>query len=259
MKIVTLIALYALSAPLLASAETPTARSIGKFTLNQDIELKQEIANSPVVQSIPKTSHETSADNSLQLKLAYHGSMTEFEIFDAWVELTGDLDDDGFYHHIRVGFDADTDSDSETVYAKLFLSREGGPWYQYADTDLFDIHGDSADDSYEVLTELIEGYRPGYYEVLIELHSLYHPGIVASMILDREHGDHIIALEDLDHDDPYHEPYYHDSETVDISYGVGVSGSFSIAGLALLALLMVIKLRFFLFRNKKNSSVIQQL
>ncbi len=179
------------------------------------------------------------ADSDIQARtVAAHPGSVAFEIFDAWVELSGDLDHDGYYHRINVVLDADTTAALETVYVKLYLSHEGGDWVQYATSDLFDIYFDSIDDTYEVVTELIEGFPPGYYDVLIELHSLYHPEIVASRIIDGFTAGAGIALEDLEHDD---------AQRLAVSvegYAYG-TGSISTLGLIMYGLLLLLKLRYF--------------
>ena len=152
--------------------------------------------------------------------------------------LFDDLDGDGYSHHLKVVFDADTSAGLETVYVKLYLSHAGGDWVQYATSDLFDIHFDSVDDTYEVATELVEGFLPGHYDVLIELHSLFHPGIVASRIVMVDDAGFSIALEDLQRDEA--------SRVVVIDDGfVNGSGSISLAGMLMLAVLWWIKLRYF--------------
>ena len=40
----------------------------------------------------------------------------------------------------------------------LYLSREGGPWYEYAATDVFPLYGATSDDDFVVVSELLEGY-----------------------------------------------------------------------------------------------------
>jgi len=229
----------------LAGDETGVSRSVGKYAIDNTTVLKEVIKQVNPVSALPKNSLISAAQRT-----ARHDSDAEIDIFDAWVELSGDQDHDGFYHHLQVTFDADTTTDYETVYVKLFLSHEGGPWYQFAESDLFEIHADSADDTYEVLSELIEGYRPGYYEIMIELHSLSQHGIMDSLIIDSDLSDHVIALEDRQHDDPYSEDdYYYESGDYDVNYGVGVSGSFSMAGMIMLGLLLLIKFRY--FRSRK--------
>jgi hypothetical protein len=106
-----------------------------------------------------------------------------------------------------VYFDVDVSYDSATVYAKLYLSREGGPWSQYFTTDLFSIYIDDVDDAYEVETELLEGYEPGYYSVLIEIYSLDHAYMVTSEVLDYHYLGRDIMIEDSSWDEPYEEVY----------------------------------------------------
>ncbi len=226
-----------------------SSRSAGKFSIDNSVQLKEKLLSIPPMNFADSPRSESGHDNGkvdeLQtaLKTANHLDPVEFIIFDAWLELTGDIDDDGFYHNIRLTFDADVNTGTETVYAKLYLSHEGGPWYQYATSDVFEIHLDSADDSYEIMTELIEGYPPGYYDVMIELHSFYHHGTVASKILDSFNTGFDITLEDLQHDDYYatdYDSYYYDEYYYE-SYSHGHSGNLSLPALFLFGMLLLIK------------------
>lgn len=218
-------------------------RSTGKYVADDSVQLAHTLSTRPAIKTgevkLLRSGLDSAGSDEASRNLAAHPLPAYFEIFDAWVDLSGDLDDDGFYHQIRVTFDADVDTEVETVYVKLYLSREGGDWYQYATSDLFEIYYDSADDTYEVVTELLEGYQPGYYEVMIELHSLYHPGVVATRVVDSFSNDVDIALEDLQFDESYREVF------IDDGYAHGHSGSFSLAGLIMLGLLLWIKLYFF--------------
>ena len=120
-----------------------------------------------------------------------------FQFITRMSALLSDLDGDGFHHAFNVFFDVDVSHDSATIYAKLYLSRDGGPWSQYHTTNLFSIYGDDYSDAYEVTTELLEGYPPGYYDVLIEVFSLNHPGMVTSQVLDYHYLGRDVMLEDL--------------------------------------------------------------
>jgi len=133
------------------------------------------------------------------------------------VQTISDFDGDGYHHAINVYFDVDVSYDSATVYAKLYLSREGGPWSQYFTTDLFQIHLDDIDDAYEVETELLEGYDPGYYSVLIEIYSLDHAYMVTSEVLDYNYLGRDVMIEARNWDEPYEEVYYEE----DHSHGGG--------------------------------------
>lgn len=218
-------------------------RSAGKYLADDTTRLTEELASRPALETstlaitrYAVASRQHGVENSVSAAKPFPAS---FEIFDAWIELSGDLDRDGYYHQLRLTFDADVNTAVETVYVKLYLSREGGDWYQFASSDLFEIYYDSVDDTYEVVSELVEGYMPGYYDVMIELHSLYHPGVVASRVLDSFNSGIDIALEDLQHDEALREVF------IDEGYSTGHSGSLSMAGLVMLGLLLWLKLRYF--------------
>jgi len=66
--------------------------------------------------------------------------------------------------------DVDTVFDTAYIYAKLYLSYEGGPWNFLAASDNHHIHFDSELDSFIIETELADGYPPGYYDVRIEIY-----------------------------------------------------------------------------------------
>jgi hypothetical protein len=223
------------------TTESISVRSAGKLIADDSINLSQQLELSPTIK-LQKPSSSRGADLSLResnrITITYTDPV-QFDLFDAWVDLSGDLDQDGYYHNIKVSFDADVNTPTtEAVYAKIYLSYQGGPWFPLSTTDLFEIHGNSADDSFEIINELEQGFEPGDYEVLIELHSLYHSGIVSERIVQLDRSGYLITLEDLDHDQPPYTVTYVDS------YGYSVSGSFSGAGLLLLGLLTLLKFRF---------------
>jgi hypothetical protein len=93
-----------------------------------------------------------------------------FEVFvyDAEVRLLYDDDGDGFFHGLEVRFDADTTEFASTVYARLFLRRQGEPWTMYFQTPAFSLFGTSPDDDYFVVTELLSGYERDRYDLMIE-------------------------------------------------------------------------------------------
>jgi MYXO-CTERM domain-containing protein len=91
-------------------------------------------------------------------------------IYDAAVELFYDRDADGYYHYLRVQFDADTIRSHMLVYAKIFLSADGVAWEHLYTTDDFRIWGSDPDDDYEVESDLVSGYSTGQYDLLIELY-----------------------------------------------------------------------------------------
>ena len=212
-----------------AQEDMLVSRSAGKMVQDDSIELTKEVKNQePFINEAPaedQTRETTSTRSGDGNPTIANRDDQNFSIYDANVFLLSDLDSDGFHHAFNLSFDVDVSIDSATVYAKLYLSRDGGPWSQYHTTDLFNIFGDDYSDAYEVTTELMEGYPPGYYDVLIEVFSLNHAGMVTSQVLDYYYLGKDVMLEDLDRDEiyVYEETYY--------SYG---AGSFTLIWLLLI-------------------------
>jgi len=91
-------------------------------------------------------------------------------VFEASTDLFSDADLDGYFHYLRVIFDADTIRDAERLYALIYVSADGKSWERVYTTADFTITGTSPDDDYEVETDLVTGYSTGLYDVLIELY-----------------------------------------------------------------------------------------
>ncbi len=198
------------------SDEVLVSRSIGKLVADDSIDLNQAVKSQDLVSS---TASDTTIATDDTLNRTANRDDQYFTIYQGDVDLLSDLDGDGFHHALNVSFDVDVDYDGATVYAKLYLSREGGLWVQYHTTDLFNIFEDDASDTYEVTTELVDGYFTGYYAVLVEIYSLNHAGMITSEILDRHNLGRDVMLEDLGRD----EVLYYNEVTV-----IHGAGSFSL-------------------------------
>ncbi len=205
------------------SEAVQTSRSIGKQLNNDDIDLRQAVKSQTIVSGKHReTTLLMSRDQQLTIANRHD---QYFYIYDADVELLSDIDGDGFHHALNVSFDVDVDYDGATLYAKLYLSREGGPWIQYTTSELFNIFQNDIGDTYEMTTELIDGYAPGYYAVLVEIYSLNHVHMVASEILDHHYLGKNILLEDLNRDEVAVYEEVTTYEELSISHG---AGSFSL-------------------------------
>ena len=206
-----LLLLVGLKVPVFAADEAQLSRSAGKFKLDQDTDLSQLIQQSELVSRARPAESENYAASTVTQQFAGVANRYDqlFEIYDANAQTISDFDGDGYHHAINVYFDVDVSYDGATVYAKLYLSREGGPWSQYFTTDLFQIHLDDVGDAYEVETELLEGYDPGYYSVLIEIYSLDHAYMVASEVLDYNYLGRDIMIEARNWDESYEEDHSH--------------------------------------------------
>ncbi len=99
-----------------------------------------------------------------------YSSHQRVSIYNASTRLISDDNDNGFFHRFSITIDADTIYHSAYIYARLYLSFEGGPWDHYASSDSFPIFGDSVADTLVIETELSDGFLPGYYDVRIELY-----------------------------------------------------------------------------------------
>ena len=217
-----------------AQEDVLVSRSVGKLVEDESIELTTGVRKQDLVITEPPDQDQTRDTTSTRIREGRTGIANRhdqyFSIYDANVSLLSDLDGDGYHHSINLFFDVDVSDEGATVYAKLYLSRNGGPWLQYYTTDWFNIYGDNYSDAYEVTTELLEGYAPGYYDILIEVFSLNHADMVASQVLDSYYLGKDIMLEDLSRDEIYYyeEDYY--------SYG---AGSFSLVWLLLIVQVVI--------------------
>jgi len=173
----------------------------------------------------------TSYDNSLMQTMS-RSYAPEFTIYDAFTTLEDDFDGDGFYQTFSVVFDADVYSydsnDSSLVYARLYLSEDGGPWLHYYSTDDFIIHADSDQDEYEVITTFMSGYHPSHYDVLIDLYQVGYDGIVATYSSDDNQALYALPLESADYDPVY-------VEHVEVHHGGSLSSWLLIILFSLLA------------------------
>ena len=134
-----------------------------------------------------------------QLSAAHH----DYSFYDASVTLYDDIDGDGFYSRFQVEFDADTLFDWAEVYAKLYVSQDGGPWELYYTTEVFDIHGQNNDDDYRVMTTLNIDFPSDSYDILVDLYEYGHAGIVATMGPEEDVDLFDLPLEDRTQENSY--------------------------------------------------------
>lgn len=127
---------------------------------------------------------------------------TDFWFYEADVELFRDADNDGYFAGIDLLFDADTFYSRAEVYAVVYLSYEGGPWTEYAETDDFVINGTSGSDEYVIVTDLVSGYPTGSYDILIELFDTWDGAFVADIGPESTSELAFLPLEDSNRDAP---------------------------------------------------------
>ncbi|MBT8099212.1 MAG: choice-of-anchor H family protein [Gammaproteobacteria bacterium] len=125
----------------------------------------------------------------------------DFWFYEADVELFRDDDRDGYFAGIDLLFDADTTFIRAEVFAVAYLSYEGGPWEEYAETDDFVINGSSANDEYVIVSDLVSGYPRGSYDILIELFDAFDGSFVADIGPENTSELAFLPLEDAARDD----------------------------------------------------------
>ena len=124
-------------------------------------------------------------------------------VYDASAELISDLNYDGFYHRFSIAIDVDTVYDISTVYAKLYLSLEGGPWNYYATSENYHIYGNSESDIFIIETELGDGFPPGYYDIKVDLYDTYTGQFLGNYGPYEDGSLSALPLEDSYYDDSY--------------------------------------------------------
>lgn len=151
---------------------------------------------------------------------------TEFWFYTVDVELFADHDLDGHFYGIDLYFDADTIYERADVYAVLYLSREGGPWHEYAATDVFPLSGATSDDDFVVESELLSGWPTGDYDILVELYDTWDGAFVAEIGPEHSPELSLLPLEDAERDEP-------PPDVVVVEGGGGATDPFTLALFAL--------------------------
>ena len=166
---------------------------------------------------------ESTVKSALVVDTAYY-SHGEVNVYDASTELISDFDHDGFYHRYSVAIDVDTIFNTSYIYARLYLSYEGGPWNYYASSDNYFIHGDSELDTFVIETELADGYPAGYYDLRIEIYDVETNAWLTSYGPYDDASLYALPLEDSYKDSPHELVYYPvETEVVVTSHGGALS------------------------------------
>ena len=199
-----------MATPPSAAAETRTSQSVQSTRADRDAGLAGKLSKDEHAALVTEgnRSEEKRSPRSQELTA---GSASATATYNYWfysadVLLFNDHDSDGHFHGIDLLFDADTYFESAEVYAVVYLSLEGGPWNEYSATDNFLLFGSSAEDEYNIVTELVSGYPTGSYDLLIELFDGYNDAFLASYGPVDTSELAFLPLEDVNRDTPYVPP-----------------------------------------------------
>lgn len=94
---------------------------------------------------------------------------------DVWfhrleLELTGDNNNNGFYHQLYLKFDANTNRSSQAVWAEFSLQRIGRPEQLFYVSSIFNLYRHSSNDWLAIDTTLEDSFATGYYDLIIRLY-----------------------------------------------------------------------------------------
>lgn len=126
--------------------------------------------------------------------------LPQVTVHSSQVDLVWDQDYDGYFQQFVVAFDADVPAGQNEVFAKLYLSFEGGPWNYVYTTRSFRLDGSSSSDEYRIETVLDEGYPTGYYDVLMEFYDAESGEYLTSYGPNEDLGLYAVPLEDQGRD-----------------------------------------------------------
>jgi len=226
-----------------AFAETTAQTRISKsISYSSQTETMEKQDRDQLLQQSKNTSNPTSSkldyrmesvSLSLEISNIEYIDSHDFYIYDASSSLISDIDSDGFYHRFSINIDVDTYLPEALVYARLYLSYEGGPWEYFASSDNYLIYGDSAHDAFTIETELADGFPAGHYDIRIELYDGHTGHWILAYGPYNDSSLSVLPLEDSYADDLY----IYDGYPVEAEIVVGARGSLHFAWLALPAIL----------------------
>ena len=231
-KLMPWILLGLISSPVMAQTtdSTRASKSISFVASNatsneintdiKDAQLKQAdaVILTPLVKEGFRTESNALGKTTGSVSYSYSN---EVWIYNATTNLISDFDYDGFHHRFSVSIDADTIYSTSYVYAKLYLSFEGGPWNYYASSQNYPVHTDSDQDIFTIETELADGFPAGYYDVRIELYDAHSHEWLLNYGPYDDASLSSLPLEDSYYDDTYIEISYPVIETGVVVAGTG--------------------------------------
>lgn len=170
------------------------------------------------------TGKQISIDKKDKSIARYH--LNDIWIHQTWIQYLVDEDGDGFYHHFRFRFDADTSYDTQSLYAEVFLSDGSEEWLIF-ESGTFFIHGQSGNDVYEMSTSLNTGYPTQTYALTLRLYdAVSHELLLELNELDDSELAYLY-LEDADRDSEYSSTPYVHSYTTELNDDFDGDGYFS--------------------------------
>ena len=122
-----------------------------------------------------------------------------FSLYSAAIDLTSDLDGDGFYSSFEVTFDADVSHGEAEIYAKLFLRLGSGEWTEIYKFPSIVIEGNATSDRATGGFN-VKNLSSNYYDFKITIYRVDETTALASLGPDEEPSFNDQALEGQEND-----------------------------------------------------------
>jgi hypothetical protein len=157
--------IFALSCLSLNAANAQTPAESNNLAQNSTV-TSSDVSN----KSLGKQVKREKSSTPLRAQLQARAHTSPVWVDSTWLEYVTDLDGDGFFHHFRFGFDADTDFTDQLIYAELYLVDGDREILLFESSDFW-LTGRSGEDTYEVTTSLDTGYAPQTYDLVLRLYN----------------------------------------------------------------------------------------
>ncbi|GHG71512.1 hypothetical protein GCM10010919_22880 [Alishewanella longhuensis] len=181
-------------------------------------------------QAVITTQEQRGTEGTSQMESAATLVTAQSYSTDVWfqslqLELSGDNNNNGFYHQLYLKFDANTNRSSQAVWAEFSLQRPGRPEQLFYISSIFSLYRHSSSDWLAIDTTLEDSFVTGYYDLIIRLYDANSGWLLAEIS-----GYDELILADLPLED-----YQRDRPAIVVveSYG-GSLGIFTVIGLAML-------------------------
>ncbi|MFC4656030.1 choice-of-anchor H family protein [Rheinheimera marina] len=116
------------------------------------------------------------------------------------ISLSGDRNDNGFFHNIYVRFDADTAYNEVPVFVHYALRRPGQAEVIIHTSSVFTLYGTSANDWFAIESELLHSIPTGYYDLVLRVYDADYGDLLAEISGNDSGALADLALEDLSYD-----------------------------------------------------------
>lgn len=145
------------------------------------------------------------------------------------LHLSGDINDNGYYHRLEIEIDADSSDPYVQVFAEYSLTSRYGKEYIFHTSSVFELFGQRNDDWFATDTVLQRDYPRDEYLLTIRLFNANTGYLVAEISGYDDYNLDLLPLEDYQRD-----THFSHNTSVGVAVSGGGTSSFILIGLALL-------------------------